>query len=84
MHRRILAVFKDCVRNGRYVVTLHAEEEMNDDGLDVFDVENAVWTGKLIQRQRDRETDGADTEGTGQDRGRIQEADQDGRRQGGL
>jgi hypothetical protein len=56
MHKRILAVLKDCVRNGRYVMTLHAEEEMDDDGLDVFDVENAVWTGRIIQRQRDLET----------------------------
>jgi len=37
-------------------MTLHAEEEMNDDDLDIFDVENAVWTGRLLQRQRDRET----------------------------
>jgi hypothetical protein len=34
-------------------MTLHAEEEMEDDGLSIFDVESCVLTGRIIERQRD-------------------------------
>jgi len=33
-----------------YVVTLHADEEMDEDGLSVFDLENAVLTGLFVLR----------------------------------
>ena len=56
MFKRVLAVIKERVREGLYVMTLHAEEEMDSDGLEVFDVEDAVWTGTIVERQRDRET----------------------------
>jgi hypothetical protein len=32
---------------------LHAEEEMNDDGLSIFDVERAILTGTVFERQQD-------------------------------
>ena len=35
-------------------MTLHAEEEMDDDGLTIYDVESAILTGDVIERQRDR------------------------------
>lgn len=54
MHERILQRFRDKIRIRDYVVTLHAEEEMDEDGLSVFDLENAVLTGEIIERQRDR------------------------------
>ena len=38
----------------KYVMTLHAEEEMNDDGLSIFDVEHCLLTGEIIERQKDR------------------------------
>lgn len=37
-------------------MTTHAEEEMDDDGLTIFDVESVILTGELIERQRDRKT----------------------------
>ena len=37
-------------------MTLHAEEEMNDDGLTIFDVERAILTGEIIERQEDQHT----------------------------
>jgi hypothetical protein len=37
-------------------MTVHAEEEMDDDGLSVFDVESVILTGQIIERQRDRKT----------------------------
>ncbi len=42
------------VRDRRYVMTVHAEEEMDADGLSIFDVENAVLTGRIVERQVDR------------------------------
>jgi len=37
-----------------YVMTLHAEEEMDADGLTIFDVEHVILTGSITERQRDR------------------------------
>ncbi len=34
-------------------MTLHAEEEMEDDNLSIFDIESVVLTGKIIERQKD-------------------------------
>ena len=56
MFKQVLTLIKERMRAGRYVMTLHAEEEMDSDDLKIYDVENAVWTGKIIERQRDRET----------------------------
>ena len=37
-------------------MTLHAEEEMDNDGLTIFDVERTVLTGEIIERQKDCQT----------------------------
>lgn len=37
-------------------MTVHAEEEMEADGLNVFDVERCILTGRIVERQRDRVT----------------------------
>lgn len=37
-------------------MTTHAEEEMDDDRLTIFDVESVILTGEIIERQRDRRT----------------------------
>ena len=34
-------------------MTLHAEEEMSDDNLTIFDIEHIILTGKIIERQKD-------------------------------
>lgn len=39
-----------------YVVTIHADEEMDADGLSIFDIEQAILTGQVVERQRDRHT----------------------------
>jgi len=44
------------VRKRQYVMTLHAEEEMNDDDLTIYDVERGILTGEILERQKDRET----------------------------
>ena len=56
MYERILQRFRDRIRSLDYVVPLHAEEEMDEDGLSVFDLESAVLTGQIVERQRDRVT----------------------------
>ena len=37
-------------------MTQHARKEMNDDDLTIFDVECAILTGKILERQRDQQT----------------------------
>ena len=44
------------IRVRRYVITLHAEDEMNDDGLTIYDVERCILTGTILERQKDRVT----------------------------
>ena len=47
---------RERVRKRLYLMTLHAEEEMDNDGLTVYDVESIILTGQVIERQRDRKT----------------------------
>jgi len=49
----ILTQLKNYIRQNRYIITLHAEEEMNEDELSIFDVEHAILTGSIIERQKD-------------------------------
>lgn len=41
---------------GQYVMTIHAEEEMNDDSLSIFDVEAVILSGTIKERQKDKQT----------------------------
>ena len=45
-----------CVRSLNYAVSLHAAEELDDENLTIFDLENTILTGEIIERQRDRKT----------------------------
>ena len=56
MFERILKRMRERVRARQYVMTLHAEEEMNEDALTIFDVERGIMTGRIVERQKDRET----------------------------
>lgn len=47
---------REKIRTLEYVITIHAEEEMANDNLSVFDVENGVLTGEIVERQKDMET----------------------------
>jgi uncharacterized DUF497 family protein len=44
------------IRTLDYVMTVHADEEMDDDGLSILDIEQVILTGQIIERQRDRKT----------------------------
>lgn len=44
------------VRALDYVMTVHAEEEMENDHLSILDVEEILLTGDIIQRQQDSDS----------------------------
>ena len=56
MYPRILKRVQGLIRERRYVVTGHALDEMDDDGLTIFDVERAILTGEITERQKDAKT----------------------------
>ena len=56
MFPRILKRLRELVRIKQYVMTLHAEEEMDEDGLSIFDVENCLLSGEALERQKDQAT----------------------------
>jgi len=45
---------RELIRTRLYVMTLHAEDEMDADGFTIFDVEHVVLTGIVAERQKDR------------------------------
>ena len=47
---------REFVRRGLYVMTTHADEEADADDFSVFDVESAILTGKIVERQKESET----------------------------
>ena len=53
MFDRILKEMRDKIRRREYIMSIHAEEEMNDDCLTVFDVERGILTGEILERQKD-------------------------------
>ncbi len=54
MFDRILKRMRELVRTRKYVMRVHAEDEMGSDGLTIYDVESAVLAGQIIERQKDR------------------------------
>jgi len=56
VYKRILSQMQESVRKRQYVMTLHAEEEMADDGFTIFDVERAILTGEIVERQEDHQS----------------------------
>lgn len=56
MFERILTEIRDKIRLRQYIMTIHAEEEMNDDKLSIFDLERCILTGEVVERQKDKET----------------------------
>ncbi len=56
MHDRTLQIIREAIRTRNYVMTLHAEEEMNEDDMNIFDVERVLLSGKIIEIQKDKKT----------------------------
>ena len=56
MFERVLRQMREKVRASHYIMTIHAEEEMNDDNLSIFDIERCILTGRIVERQRNGTT----------------------------
>jgi hypothetical protein len=53
---RILTRIRAQIRAQQYVVTIHADEEMDDDHVTWSDVEHILLTRKIVERQKDHKT----------------------------
>ncbi|MDJ0898690.1 MAG: DUF4258 domain-containing protein [Xenococcus sp. MO_188.B8] len=49
----ILENIQQKILQQHYVMTIHADEEMDDDNLMLDDVEQAILTGEILERQKD-------------------------------
>jgi hypothetical protein len=47
---RAIDRLRRAVREQRYRISAHANEEMSDDGLEAGDIENIIFTGKIMRR----------------------------------
>jgi Domain of unknown function (DUF4258) len=53
MYPRVLQQIQALVRQGEYVLSNHAENELADDGFSDEDLETALLNGEIVQRERD-------------------------------
>ncbi len=56
MFEAILQHIQAKIRALDYVMTIHADEEMDDDRLSILDIEQVILTGQIVERQPDRNT----------------------------
>ena len=56
MFESILNRMRDKIRTRQYVMTLHAEEEMEEDDFNIFDVESGILTGEIVERHKEHAT----------------------------
>ena len=56
MFDRVLRELRDRIRSRRFVLTVHADDELDDDGLTILDVERCILTGRIVERQKDGDT----------------------------
>ncbi|HWG97451.1 MAG TPA: DUF4258 domain-containing protein [Nitrospira sp.] len=52
----MLKHLRSLIRKRRYIITTHALEEMSEDDVLAGDIENAILTGQIVERQIDRVT----------------------------
>ncbi len=53
MYDEVLVAMQLCVQDGRASLTNHAYDEMAEDGFFVFDLEQCIYTGTIVERQWD-------------------------------
>ena len=54
MYDHILTVIQTKTRMLQYVMTIHAEDEMDNDSFSIFDIEQAIFNGTITERQKDK------------------------------
>jgi hypothetical protein len=47
---KVLREIQDCIRNGKYEITIHADEEAQEDDVTIADIKNAILTGKIVKK----------------------------------
>lgn len=55
MFDEILQRMREKIRSQKYVMTLHAEEEMSEDTLTIYDIEQGILAGEILERQRQKD-----------------------------
>lgn len=53
MYPRLLDKIRTLVKQGEYILSIHAENEMADDRLTEQDLEAAILNGRIARRERD-------------------------------
>jgi hypothetical protein len=56
MFKSVLFQMQTKIRRREYVMTSHARKEMNEDRLSVYDIEQGILSGEIVERQKDRDT----------------------------
>lgn len=54
MHEDVLQKMRQLVRQGRYIISGHADDEMFKDKIGRHDIVHTILTGKIVERQHDR------------------------------
>jgi len=54
MYPRVLDRIRALVRQGEYILSIHAENEMADERFTEQDLEAAILNGRIARRERDR------------------------------
>ena len=53
MYPRIFQQIQGLARRGHYVLTIHAENGLDEDGFTEEDLEAAIFNGEIVRRERD-------------------------------
>lgn len=53
MYRKVLEKMRQCVQQGRYKATTHADKALDKRDLAPDDVRRAVLNGRIVERQQD-------------------------------
>lgn len=56
MYSRVLKQMREAVRLRNYIVTLHAVDEMDDDGFSIFDIEHCILHGEITEKQKEQKS----------------------------
>ena len=56
MARLTIARLRELVRTLAYSISLHADDELDEDDLTVFDLETILLSGTIVERQIDRDS----------------------------
>lgn len=56
MYNNILEKMIECIWQGNFVITMHAEIALKQDLLKAEDVVNCILSGEIVERQKDRQS----------------------------